>query len=159
MANILGISVGTRNVGFAVIKLRKPTDCRIRTFPGKWTKDKCESIWDIVETWIKRNGITDIMIKIPPPSHCSENLDELIDGIRELGIWFHAKVHTCTIEDIKAAYDIPPKSGKREMVAALIDKYPQFGQHNWNNGKRAQAYNAKLFEALACAELALRAGH
>ena len=158
MANILGISIGTRNVGMAVIRLRKLTDYRIRTFAGKWTPAKCESILDIVETVIKQNGITDITLKIPPKSHCSENLDDLIDGIEELGKWFHLEVHRCTIQDIKLPYMGSERQGKQVMVAALIEKYPEL-KKEWHGSKRAQAYNAKLFEAIACAELALRAGH
>jgi hypothetical protein len=158
MANVLGISIGTRNVGLAVIKLRKLRDHRIRTFPGKWTSSKCEHITDTVEAIIKRNKITDIALKIPNPSHCSENLEELIEGIRELAGWFNAEVHTCTIQDIKLPYAVDGKGNKQVMVAALVDKYPQLIE-NLRVGKRSQAYNARLFEAIACAELALRAGH
>src|SRR6266581_4939901 len=104
MANILGISIGTRNVGIAIIRLRKLTDYRIRTFAGKWTDEKCEAIWDVVEMAIKQHAITDITIKIPDPAHCSENIEELIDGIKELGKWFHIEVHRCTIQDIKLPY-------------------------------------------------------
>ncbi len=156
MANILGISIGARNVGLAVIRQRKLTDYRIRTFAGKWTQAKCDSIWDVVETLIKRNEITDITLKTPKPSHCSENMDELIDGIKGLGEWFHIEVHRCTIQDIKLPYT--EKGSKQIMVASLIEKYPEL-KKEWNKGKRAEAYNAKLFEAIACAELALRAGH
>ena len=158
MANILGISIGTRNVGLAVIRQRMLTDYRIRTFPGKWSPAKCESIWHVIEVLIKRDAITDITIKLPPKSHCSENIDELVDGIKELGKWYHLEVHPCTIQDIKLPYAGLEKSNKQIMVAALIEKYPEL-KKEWNGGKRAQAYNAKLFEAMACAELALRAGH
>jgi len=157
MANILGISIGTRNVGLAVIRLRKLTDYRIRTFAGKWTPTKCESIWSIVETIIKRDEITDITLKIPDPAHCSDNIEELTRGIEELGRWFHIEVHRCTIQDLKLPYS-DKKCSKQVMVASLIEKYPEL-KKKWNNGRRAQAYNAKLFEAIACAELALRAGH
>jgi hypothetical protein len=156
MANILGISIGTRNVGLAVIRLRRLTDYRIRTFAGKWTPTKCEAIFTVIEAVIKQNSITDITLKIPPPSHCSENIRELINGINELGRWFHIEVHHCTIRDLKLPY--AEKGNKQIMVAALIEKYPEL-KKEWHGGKRAQAYNAKLFEAIACAELALRAGH
>lgn len=158
MANILGISIGTRNVGLAIIKQRELTDYRIRTFPGKWTDEKREEIWTVVEGIIKRDHIQDISIKLPPSSHLSENLNELARGIEELGKWFGIKVHRCTIQDIKLPYSDNDTCSKKVMVAALIDKYPEL-QKQWNNSKRAQAYRAKLFEAIACAELALRAGH
>ena len=158
MANILGISIGTRNVGLAVIKLRKLTDYRIRTFAGTWTQTKCESIWDAVEMLIRHNAITDITLKIPDPAHCSENITELVDGIKGLGEWCKIEVHCCTIRDIKLPYTDSKKSSKQIMVAALVEKYPEL-KKACHTSKRAQAYNAKLFEAIACAELALRAGH
>ena len=158
MANILGISIGTRNVGLAIIRLRRLTDYRIRTFPGKWTPEKCEDIWEVIETLIVRNGITDITVKVPPASHSSENLDELVRGIKGFGILFKIKVHCCTISDIKLPYTGTVKGNKQAMVAALIEKYPEL-RNERGTSKRAQAYNAKLFEAIACAELALRAGH
>ena len=158
MANILGISVGTRNVGMAVIRLRKLTDYRIRTFHGKWTLAKCESIWDVIERVMKDNQVTDIVLKVPPPSHSSENLIELIGGIKGLADWYGIKLHRCTIQDLKLSYSTQKKSGKQLMVASLIEKYPDL-KKSWHGGKQAKSYNAKLFEAIACAELALRAGH
>ncbi len=158
MANILGISIGTRNVGVAVIKLRMLTDYRIRTFPGKWTPKKCDSIWDAVEVIIKRSQITDIAIKVPKPSHCSENIDELIRGISELCKWFKIRQHSFTTEEVKLLCTGTAKTNKGNIAIAIIDKYPELKDH-WHNGNSNKAYNAKLFEEIACAELALRAGH
>ncbi len=158
MANILGVSIGTRNVGMAVIRLRKLIDYRIRTFPGKWTETKCKSILELIKAIVQQNEITDLTLKIPKPSHCSENIEALIQGIEELGKAYSFEVHRCTIQDITFGFRKSERS-KHVMVAALIEKYPQLKERWRNHGKRAQAYNAKLFEAIACAELALRAGH
>ena len=158
MANILGVSIGTRNVGVAVIRLRMLTDYRIRTFPGKWTPQKCERILEIIEAIVITNGITDITYKIPHKAHCSEGIEKLIEAIEGIAKEYWLSIHQCTIEDIKAAITSEKKTNKKVMVDMLMQKYPEL-QKRWTGSKRAQKYNAKLFEAIACAELALRAGH
>jgi hypothetical protein len=111
-----------------------------------------------VGTLIEKYGITDITVKIPKPSHRSDNLEELLAGIKGFRQVRNVRVYPCTLEEIQMLYAVDGKSSKRLMVAALIEKYPELGIE-WHNGKRAHSYNAKLFEAIACAELALRAGH
>lgn len=156
MDNILGISIGTRNVGIAVIHLRKLRDYRIRTFAGKWTEEKREVIFSVVESLIKKYQITTVMLKLPPSSHRSANQDELVDGIRELGLWFGAKTFRFTMRDINCSYSLPANKGKKAMIDAIVEKYPELLERSGKKGKRAQAYNAKLFEAIACADIALR---
>lgn len=158
MASVLGISIGTRNVGVAVFRSRALTDYRIRTIAGKWTDAKCESIWDIVELLIRQNKITDIMIKLPRPSHRSENINELVDGIRGHAYWYGINVHSCTLPEIKALYGLSKRSNKRDMAVVLIAKYPELAKERHDHGYR-RAYYAKLLEAIACAELAQKAGH
>jgi hypothetical protein len=158
MANILGISIGTRNVGIAVIRLRNLTDYRIRTFPGKWTQQKCERILEIIEAIVITNGITDITYKIPDKKHSSEGIEKLISGIEAVGQDYGLSIHQCTIDDIKPLLTNGKRSNKKVIVDVILQKYPEL-QKRWGGSKRAQTYNAKLFEAIACAELALRAGH
>ena len=153
MAHVLGIRIGTRNVGLAVIRQRKLTDFRMRTFAGKWTSTKCRSICETVESVIKREKVTDVAVKLPPLSHCSENMKELLDGIEELCNWYGAKLHTSDLFGIKWPYT---QNGSRAvMIAALIEKYPEL-KKKWGKSERAQAYAAKLYDAVACAQLALR---
>lgn len=158
MANILGISIGTRNVGLAVMRMRKLTDYRIRTFAGAWNDEKCESIWGTIEAIIKQHSITDMTVKLPPTSHQSANIRQLINGITELGKWFHIEVHTCTMQDIKELYGTSGRNAHKGLAAAIIERYPEVRTHG-TKSKRSEAYNAKLYEAVACAERALRAGH
>lgn len=155
MANILGISIGTRNVGLAVIRLRKLTDYRIRTFAGAWNDEKCESIWGMIEAVIKQYGITDITMKLPPPSHQSGNIRQLTNGIKELAKWFYIEVHTCTIQDIKRLYGTSGRGGKKGLAAAIVEKYPEMRVRG-TLSRQSEAYNAKLYEAVACADKALR---
>lgn len=158
MSNILGVSIGTRNVGVAIIRLNILTDYRIRTFAGKWTDRKCQSIVDVLESLIKRNAITDFTLKIPDASHCSPGITLLLKRIKELTDKYKIEIHHCTIRDINLCFTNEKHGGKKVMVASLIEKYPELGG-NWSSNSSKQRYKARLFEAIACAELALRAGH
>jgi len=159
MAVVLAISVGTRNVGLAVMKQRRLTDYRIRTFEGKWTRAKCDSIWDVVELLMTRHRVDELVYKIPDAKHCSENIKELVDGIKELGNWYNASTRELTLDEIRMQYADQEKGCTKEvMTAALIHKYPQLGRKR-SNSKQSKAYMAKLVEAIACAELALKSGH
>ncbi len=158
MANILGISVGTRNVGLADIRLRKLIDCRIRTFPGKWTPTKCKRILDIIDLIVITNGITDIALKIPDKGHCSEKIEALIAGITNIAADYGLGMFRSTLGDIKRYYSDEERCDKSVFAKALMKKYPPLNGR-WKSSPQSQAYNAKIFEAIACAELALRAGH
>ncbi len=158
MSNILGVSIGTRNVGLAVIRKRKLIDHRIRTFAGKWTQNKCTAITDTMQQIIDRNSITQIVLKIPSPSHCSKNIQQLIDGIQETADRHRITVYRCTIKDLKCRYIEGKRSNKHEVIAALVSKYPEL-KCRCVKSKRTYLYHAKLFEAIACAELAQGAGH
>lgn len=158
MANILGISIGTRNVGLAVIKDSRLRDFGIRTFPGAWSREKLENIWKAVETYMKRHEVTDVMVKMPRHTHISENIVELKDGIRELGKLFNIEVHECTLKDIRKQHPDVERFSKQTLVEDHAERYPEL-QKEWGAGKKAKLYNKKLFESIACAELAARAGH
>lgn len=158
MRNVLGVSIGTRNVGIAVIKLRKLTDYRIRTFPGKWTQEKSDVITDIIQKVINRNAITHLVIKIPVPSHCSPNIQLLLKDIERKLEYQSITMYRCTIEDLKQYYGNGRPSNKHELIAAFTSKYPELHRRS-KKGKRTYVYHSKIFEAIACAELAQGAGH
>lgn len=157
MASVLGISIGTRNVGFAVTVLRKLLDHRIRTYPGTWNDRKCMAITDTTEQFIRRNGITAITVKIPGLSHCSENIMQLIDGIQEVADRHGIPVYHCTIRDLKRQLCVGKKGNKHEVIAALLERYPEL-ERITKDRKRLYVYHSKLFEAIACSIRAQGAG-
>jgi hypothetical protein len=152
MAKILGISIGTRNVGLAVMRLRRLRDFRIRTFPGKWTPAKCEEILDHVAIMVVRHRVTDIVIKLPPLSHQSENIGCLIRGIQQIARVHNARMLDVTIGDLRRQYTEEKKCSKEIIFQAVIAQYPQL-RKEWKDNDKGRTYSAKLFEAIAAAEL------
>lgn len=159
MQNTLGISLKTKLLGIAVFYNGELTDYRMRTFYGVWTQKKRSDIHATILKMIERYGIIALSLKIPLPSHCSQSIHDIVDDIRELSEQLCIKLHICTISALKGQY-CDNTSGNRLLFSeAIIRKYPhhrklaQLYEIERNN---RNPYHVKMFEAIACGELALK---
>jgi hypothetical protein len=156
MQNILGISLGTRFMGMAVMYDGELTDFRVRTFYKAWTAEKQGEMIQVLRKVVDRYGITRIVVKSPRPSHCSQNIQELLRDIQRVSAERGIQVATCTITVLKQRYMGAGRGNKQALVQAIVQKYPQHRQLAVIAGKkrshRTLSY-VKLFEAIACTEL------
>jgi RNase H-fold protein (predicted Holliday junction resolvase) len=161
MQNTLGISLGTRLMGTAILYDGELNDFRVRTFYRAWNAKKRSAMIETIRKTVERYGITRIAVKTPKPAHCTQRINELVADIRALSERLHVKLCICTISCLKKQYKGNPMENKQELVQFIIRKYPNYRQLAHLSTKERSnrsAYHVKLFEAIACAEMALRTG-
>lgn len=162
MQNILGISLGSRLLGIAVLYDGTLLDFRVRTFYGKWDEKKQADIIATIEKVIVQYRITTVVLKTPKATHCSQSIQNLLDDVRLLSKQMGIKLRVCTVSCLKERYSGNKRANKQVIVQDIIRKYPQHKQltkiHSKERSNRS-AYHIKVFEAIACAEMELRTEH
>jgi hypothetical protein len=162
MRNILGISVKTKHLGFAVLYDGELVDFRVRTFYGVWTEDKRNDILRTIRKAINRFGVTAIVVKAPKPAHCSNSILNILSDIEGIAEEGKIKLTLCTISELKKWYSKNEMGNKQTLIQAIIKKYPhhrQLTQLYEKEKNNRNAYYVKIFEAIACAEMAIRTEH
>jgi len=95
MMRILGISLGTRDCGVAVISDGAIVEWRRHTFHGTWSEDKLHGIIRRLDRYITRYKVTRVMVKIPPVTHHTEAFRALLEKLTE-----HIRYRGCLMESI-----------------------------------------------------------
>jgi len=156
MQNILGISLGTRLMGIAVLYDGELTDFRVRTFYGAWNTEKQKEMIDTIRQTINRYGITKIVVKTPKPFHCSQSINDLTSEILQLAEKLKIRIIICTISMLIRHNKENEISNKQSLIQSIIRKYPlhrQLADLYVKERKNHAPYYVKLFEAIACTEM------
>ncbi len=135
------------------------SDFWINTFYGAWTPQKRGEIIGTISKAIERYGITEIVMKTPKPAHSTQSMKDLINDIRQLSDQLHIKLTACTISVLTRRYSGNSRGNKHILVQAIIRKYPQhrkLADLYMKERSNSDVYYVKIFEAIACAEMALR---
>ena len=155
--NILGISLGSRLLGMAVLYDSELCDYRVRTFCGPWTDQKRREMIAAIRKTVQRYGITTFSVKTPGPSHCSPSIRALMSDIQALSVADGINLSVCTIAGLKSRQNGLTRANKMVLMEDIVRKY---GHHRVlaellsRERKNHSAYHVKLFEAIACTELA-----
>lgn len=159
MHNTLGISLKTKLLGIAVFYNGELTDYRMRTFYGIWTRKKRSDINGTIRKIIERYGIAALSLKVPLPTHCSQSIRDIVDDIRTLTEQSGVKLSIYTISALKRQYSGDTGGDKQALIEAVVRKYPhhrKLAQLYKLERSNRNAYHVKIFEAIACGELALK---
>lgn len=157
MQNILGISLKVKHLGLAVLSDGELVDFRVRTFYGTWTDEKRHDILRAIRKEVERYGVTAIVIKAPHPSHYSNSLSDILMDIERLAEQSRVKLSICTFSMLIKPYSENGRGTRRKLIDGILAKYPhsqQLAKLYEKERKNKNAYHVKIFEAIACAELA-----
>ena len=146
-------------MGMAILYNGELTDFRVRTFYGACTKKKQDYILGTLQNTIKRYGISAITVKTPKPAHCSRSIQDLVMAINTLTKQLGIQLTICTISVLTEPYSGIGRANKQILVEDIIQRYPQhrrLSRLGTKDRSNHSAYYVKLFEAIACAELAQR---
>lgn len=150
---ILGISLGTRSIGIAIIKNRQLNDCRIKTFPEKWSERKQKRIVTFLSSVLHGYHIQTLAIKLPHPIRGSRWLCGLLTEIQSIASRLHIDVHIYYIEDIKWLCN--EVGNKKELGEYIVQLYPEVRYEYEKDKNDKHGYYIKLFEAIASAHLSV----
>jgi len=150
---VLGLSIGTRKIGAAVIKNNHLECARVFVFAGRWSEIKLQRMLRKIKYKVYKYHIDSFSLKIPPSSHHTIGLKALIKAIKEYCKDRDITLHICTFKELKAHRMAEEIKNKKMLVQALGNKYPQL----YFKAKKEQAnrnmHHTRMFEAVAAAEL------
>jgi len=156
MPAILGISPGTRSVGFAVLKDGKLTEYRVQSFQEAWTYQKLKKIINCIRQEIERNGIQGIAVKIPDTQPTSSSYIQLLGAMNVCFERKGIKARYYTLSDIKWHFRPDRRVNKAVLAECTIAKHPDLlPEYRKEQGNR-NVYYDKLFEAVAAVDLLQR---
>lgn len=146
---ILGINPGTRYLGLAVFNDSELLDWRVKTFTGKWTKEKAGRILEIISEHIKLYNINALAIKKLHPSRASKNLKVLVSTIKALERRKRINCESYSIKETEHFFLDGEKSNKRNLAERVVAEYPVL-VHEYNKEKaRKHSYYMRTIEAVA----------
>jgi len=150
----LGISLGTRTIGFAVLQEQKLYDWGIKSFKEKWSNQKLRKIIKALECIIEENEVNHISIKVPKEYETYHSLQILHRALCKNFVDQAISVYTSSLNSIKLWYSIENRSPKSSLEKYIAIHYPVLSSRSdlSNDGKK---YYMKIYEALAAAEMSL----
>jgi len=148
---ILGISIGTRTSGIAILENGSLQTWNTLSFRNKWSERKADKIIAKYDHYLKRHKVTVVVLKVPPFTHQTEAILTILKKVQDL-IGFHGcMVQYKTQAEIKQA--IPEIRNGRDLINHTAKLYPiLIPEHNRELVNR-NSYHDKMFEAVLVAHL------
>lgn len=89
----IGISIGTRRNGIAVIKNRKLRTAQVHTLNERWSKHKLAAFISLYDRYIQQYNVSVVVVKSPKSSHFTLAIKELLKALDS-----YAKKQGCRIK-------------------------------------------------------------
>jgi len=144
---VLGISLGSRTTGIAVIKDKELLVARSLTLRKKDTTNHCSTLQNCIQQY----KIMMVVIKMPPVTHISERLKELLAQCLALFQYHGCMVEVQDTKTIKAV--MPDIRNKPDLIAFATQCYPDLVPLEAKERTNKQKYHEKMFEAVVIAHL------
>ncbi len=148
---ILGISIGTRNSGIAILDGDGLVRWSTLSFKGEWSERKAARIVSRYDHYVRTHGVTTVVVKIPPLTHHTEAILTLIKRLQKMIAYHGCMVEYTTKAEIKSA--LPGVRNTGDIMAHVAALYPALtGAHAQERANRNR-YHARMFEAVTVAHL------
>ena len=144
---VLGISLGTRTTGIAVLRHRELLEYRTLTIRAAETHKQAATI----ARYIMQYRIVMVVIKIPPLSHLTEKLRKMLKSFASLFEYHGCMVQYKDTEAIKR--QIPTIRNKEGLIRFVSETYTVLSPVQARHSANKQNYHYKMFEAVAAAHL------
>jgi RNase H-fold protein (predicted Holliday junction resolvase) len=144
---ILGISLGTRTTGIAIVQHKELLDYRTLTVRNT-TKDTHTAT---LAHYIQQYRILTVVLKIPPATHLSAQLNTILTNILNL-----FEYHGCMVaykDNTAIKQSVPAIRNKHDLIAFAAQHYPILTTEQTKEQSNKQKYHHKMFEAVLIAHL------
>ena len=156
MARILGISPGTKAVGFAVLENGKLTEWKIETFKGRWSQEKLLVITSCIKQYAEQYSVQVVAVKLPDALPTSHAFIQIVGTVNAYCERTGLHVMYYMLSDLKKHYCPGKKNNKMQLIDCITNYHPEL-LPEWQKERHNQnSYYGKLFEAIAAARLADR---
>lgn len=144
----LGISLGTRLTGLALVTGRMLELWQVKNFDEKWSEKKLSHIVKTLERYLEDYLILSVTIKVSEPCRSSFALERLTEALMRLCERKGIKVDTCTTNDLKS---FCASRNRREMMDYVTQLYPELDHVRGKASRIKKVYYVKIFEAVLSA--------
>ncbi len=148
--SVIGVSLGTRLAGIAVMKNRELIVYKVKVFKGVWSKQKQNDILKLLDKLYNHYDIKCLAIKLVSPLHSSKAVDGLIKGAIERANKKGIKVMSLPLDEIRRLLCLNKRQSLNEYAARKyieLRKEYEVEQNSFNK------YYTKMFEAIVIAEI------
>ena len=147
---VLGISIGTRVTGIAIINNTELIAWQSHTFPAQWSKAKMEQIINRYEKYIRTHKVTMVVIKIPRLSHHNNALKNLLSKLRSLVSFHGCLMDYTTLNELKTTL---PIQNSFDIQTFIVRQYPVLLPEYNRERVNKRPYHHKMFEAVLIAHI------
>lgn len=148
---ILGISLGTRDSGIALISHGQLIHWKTHAFHEAWSEDKLNDILIRYDRYITKYQVRHVAIKIPPATHHTKAFLTLLKNLSEL-VQYRGCMVTCqTKADIKGM--VPEVVNTESLMEYVVRQYPILLPEQAQERNCRQPYHVKMFEAVLAAHV------
>jgi len=152
---VLGVNPGTRYIGMACFEDRHLLDWGIKSFNGRWCRQKSTKVIETIASLIDYHQPNVISVKKLHPSRSSKNLIFVTEEVFKQAKKRRLRIRKYTIGEIKE-YFSPDKKANREKIAEmLVDHHPALWHELQKERKNNTLYHLRTFEAVALAAICL----
>jgi len=156
VVTILGINPGTRFIGLAVLQDKVLIHHQLRSFQGKWSQGKLQSILAAIEDIISRYRVTDIAVKVPDRLPASLGFTQLLGTLNVLCENTVGKPVYYTLSDMKHVLCNDESTFRIKLMHIIVEYYPELLPECGKEEANINKYYYKLFEAVAAAHMLAR---
>lgn len=146
--SILGISLGSRSIGIAVMRNERLIDWQIKSFADAMNEQKLHIITGSIVRLIRDNDIASLVLKLPLSLELHANLVALKKHLLKTCASKGIAVTSYTLSDIKALVG-EGVCNKQELAACMVTQYPELRFVYMKEQHARNSYYLKLFEAVA----------
>jgi RNase H-fold protein (predicted Holliday junction resolvase) len=148
---ILGISIGTRTSGIAIMSDRGLLSWNTLSFKSAWNEKKGEAIVKKYQKYLHHHQVTAVVLKVPRVSHHTDAILTLLKRIDQI-----IKSHGCMVtyktqSDIKVA--VPHIKNGKDLIEHTTSLYPVLHRAQSRELTNRNNYHDKMFEAVLVAHL------
>jgi Holliday junction resolvasome RuvABC endonuclease subunit len=152
-ATILGISPGTRSFGIGVLDGGELIEWQVKTFKGRWSKEKMKGIVSMLEEICIHFRISQIAIKEVSPLRSMKNVRMLTSQIIAMAEKKGIKIFRFTLNDLKRSAGLHGRETRDKVMEFVALKYPVLKKEYLKERNNLNPYYLRMFEAIAAARL------
>lgn len=153
METVLGISLGTRLLGLAIISDGELLKWQTYYFPQKWNSRKRENILKVIDKWIVKYKVYSVGVKIPDVLPTSKPFMQLVGGINIITDQLGAKAIYLNLSKIKQFYYQDEPSNKHKLLSKVTKSFPELERYDIKLTSFRSQYCSKFIEAIAVAHI------
>jgi len=151
----LGISLGTRKMGVAVMERTSIFDCQMKAFHNAWSDKKHQVILATIERYIVHYSVAHVAVKVPTFSVGAPAVLEVLEGIERLCKEIDVPISICSLADLKKGWCGSQRANKKELMRCILERHPELQrEYNKEDNNKINYYD-KLFEAVAATNILL----